>query len=1047
MHQDEGSPADERKIVSVLFADLVGSTALGDEEDPERTRRLLDRFYDLTTDVIDAAGGTIEKFVGDAVMAVFGSPVAQEDHAERALHAALGIRDRLAVDLGTTIEVRIGVNSGEAFVASPRAGSSFVSGDTVNVAARLEQGAAPSQILVGERTFDAVGGAFELGPATPMEAKGKRGPVVARELIRAVEHRRPRGIASRGPGGPGPRDSTFVGRVPELDQLQAAWSLVAATGRPHLVTIIGEPGIGKTSIVSQLLGRLDRVTPPVPRHIGRCLAYGRGSTFWPLAEILREYVGLGRMAHADEALGRLRGREILGLTLGLDVAGDLHPLAARERLHDAWVGLIEEMSAAGPLVIVIEDVHWAETPLLDLLAELVREAHAPLMLVVTARPEFADERSGWSGRNESTTVWLEPLSSMEAGSMVDRLLGAPWPPALEGLVIDRADGNPFFVEELLSSLLDRDLLVELDGAWRLDEAAAAAMPDSVRAVIAARVDLLGPTEKAALQAASVAGRTFSSAAVIDLLDGREPDFGLLEDRRFVRRSGIGPAGEREYAFKHALIRDVAYASVPRRQRAHLHAAVAERLERISESGDQFAFLLAHHFFEAVRPEYADLAWSAEPQRLAALTERAVEWLRRAGELAAARFAIDDGLALLDQALGLDPPPATAALIWRTIGRVHAIRYGGVEAVTAYRTAVEKTDDPALQAEIYAELSLEVVQRYAMFNPMLPRDLVEDWVERSLALAGPDTPARARALVARALWSPQSEQAAQEAVEIAERAGDVDLLSHAYNSEAYAAFVVRRYDESRAWAERRLALADRISDPDHRVDIVSAVIPGLLGLGRFDEARRYADLHDEAASRLSTHHQVHAVAMKLELEELAGEWEVMRGLGPRTRHVVEANVDTPCVRNARSLLACAVAEAFGGNDGPSQEFEARARELEMAGYRGTFAPLRIRLALARGDLSELDELVAAATPPPPAKNWWALNTESARLDALAALGDRAAVEAEAPTFLVPGTYLEPFALRALGLVRGDTELLGGAIARFEALGLGWFAADTKRLLAA
>ena len=1037
MDHPDGPPTDERKIVSILFADLVGSTALGDQEDPERTRRLLDRFYDLTTDEIESAGGTVEKFAGDAVMAVFGSPIAQEDHAERALNAAIGIRDRLAADLGTAISVRIGVNSGEAFVATPRVGSSFVSGDAVNVAARLEQGAAPGQILAGERTANLVGKAFELGPPTPIEAKGKRDPVVAHELHRAVERRRPRGLSSSGP-----RDSTFVGRDPELAQLDAAWSRVVATGRPNVVTIVGEPGIGKTSIVSHLLRRLDEETPRPARYIGRCLAYGRGSTYWPLAEILREHLGIGRTAGADEALGHLHGREILGLTLGLDVAGDLHPLAARERLHDAWVALVEEM-AAEPLVVVVEDVHWAETPLLDLLDELGREVQAPLMLVVTARPEFADGRAGWSGRSDSTTVWLEPLSSTEAGSMVDRLLGRAWPPALERIVVERAEGNPFFVEELLSSLMDRAVLVGSHGAWRLDEEAAAAMPDSVRGVIAARLDLLGPTEKAALQAASVAGRTFSSAAVIDLLDGRVPDFGVLEDRQFVRRSAPGPAGEREYAFKHALTRDVAYASMPRRHRARLHAAVADRLERIGESGDQFAFLLAHHYFEAVRPEHADLAWSDEPDRLEVLVGRAIEWLRRAGELAAARFAIDDGLALLRQALSLDPPPPTAALIWRTIGRIHAIRYAGVEAVAAYQTAVELSDDPAVQADIYAELALEVVQRYAMFNPMLPRGLVEDWVDRSLALAGVDAPARAKALVARALWSPQSEDAAKEAVEIAERVGDVDLLSHAYNSRAYAAFVVRRYEESRGWAERRLALSDRISDPDHRVDIVSGAIPGLLGLGRFDEARGYAELHDQAASRLSTHHQVHAVAMKLEIEELTGDWARMRQLAVRTREVVESNVDTPCVRNARSLLSCAVAEAFGGNTESSRELEERAAELEMAGYRGTFAPLRIRLALARGDLDQLGELVAAATPPPPAKNWWALTTESARLDAMAALGDRAAVEEEAPAYLVPGTYLEPFALHSLGLVRDDPGLIEGAVRGFEAMGLRWFADEARR----
>jgi class 3 adenylate cyclase/tetratricopeptide (TPR) repeat protein len=1027
----------ERKIITVLFVDLVGSTELGDEEDPERTRRFLERFYGLTTSEIELAGGTIEKFVGDAVMAVFGTPVAQEDHAKRAVHAALGIRERLSADPRAVIAARIGINSGEVFVGAMRAGSGFASGDPVNIAARLEQGALPGQIIIGSRTAALVRGAFELGPALSLEAKGKRAPLIAHEVLGAM--------AAIEPGAVGPLGSSFVGRSAEVTKLEAVWQRVVARSEPQLLTVIGEPGIGKTSLVQHLLTWLSDQSPAPLRRSGRCLAYGKGSTYWPLAEVLREHLAIPRTATRNEVLARLHGREILGLTLGLDVAADLHPARRRELLHDAWVSLLWETASQQPTVLLIEDLHWAEQPLLDLLGELAREVRGPLMLLTTARPEFADAQPGWGGRLPFSAVWLEPLSSTDAGSMVSQLLGGEPPTGLATVVVDRAEGNPFFVEELLASLIDRGVLYPSDGQWKLTESDNLTMPDSIRAVIAARIDLLGPPEKAGLQAASIAGRTFATAAVVDLLAGGEPNFGYLEDRGFIRRHSHPSAGEREYLFKHALTREVAYASLPKGQRARLHAAFAERLQRIGESGDQSAFVLAHHYYEAVRPDLADLAWSDEPDRLAGLQQQAIQWLHRAGELTTGQFNIDDGLALLDRALTLDPSPETQALIWRAVGRAHALRYAGVDAVRAYETALQLTSDPVLQADIDAELALEVVQRYGMLNPMPDRALVDGWIDRALEVASPDTAARAKALAARALWSPRSAGVATEAVKIAEKLGDPELLSHAYNGLATVAFTQRRYDKARKWAEQRMALLDRISDPDHRVDIFSAVIPGLLGVGRFEEARRYAELHDEAASRLSTHHQVHAVAMKLELEELTGRWDLMRDLEARARTVVEANVATPCVRNARSLLACAVAEAVSGNDSRSRELEARAAAFEMSGYQGTLAPLRIRLSLARHDLAALAEQIEQAVPPPPAKNWWALNTESARLDAFVALRDRAAVESEAPAFVVPRTYLEPFALRALGIVRENEELVERALERFEAMGLRWQADQTRVIL--
>ena len=873
------------------------------------------------------------------------------------------------------------------------------------------------------------------GSRRELESGGHGERLLARPLKEAVGRERPLGLARLG--------RTFVGREPELELLRTTYRRVLERGEPHIVTILGDAGVGKTSLTGELASWLEGQLPRPAQHRGRCLSYGRGDTYGPLAAVLRAHAGLSDTSSAEEVLDRLSGKTILALTFGIDVGGDLHPLAAREQLHAAWVRLFEEIAADGPAAIVIEDLHWADEPLLDLLEVVAREARAPFLLVTTARPEFADTRRSWTSLSRnSSALSLEPLTPHDAGSMVRRLLVGEPPLGLGTLVEDRAEGNPFFVEELLASLLDGKLLYRREGEWQLDMTRAGSIPDSVRGVISARFDLLDPREQAALEAASVVGGSFTEADVRQLVTD-DADFTLLENRGFVRRQPLVLREERAYVFKHALTREVVYAGLAKPLRARLHAAVAEKLEQAAETPDEVASLLAHHYGEAVGLGDVDLIWPHEPTRANRLRSKAVRWLSRAGVLAIRRFAIDDGLALLHRALAFEPTPAVQGQIWRAIGRAHAVRYAGDQAIEAYERAAELVPGRDQRGEIYAELAFEMVQRYAMLNPLPPREVVDAWIERALASAPAATHARASALVARALWFADSEVAADEAVSISEELEDVELRSHAYNAKAVSAFVARRYDDSVAWATRRLALADSISDPDHLVDIDSMVIPGLLGRARFEEARRHAQLHDEAASRLSPHHQVHAVAMKLELEELTGRWDLMTALAERARATVEANVDTPCVRNSRSLLACAVASAHLGDVAATSLFEQRAAEIAMAGYDAVFAPLRIRLAIARGDLGVLERLVGQALSPPPAKNWWTLCTEAARLDALAALGDTEAIDAEAPPFAVPGTYLEPFALRALGVVHNEEALLDHARDSFTALGLDWFASQTLR----
>src|SRR5690349_2467904 len=324
----------ERKLATILFADLVGSTALGGELDPEHARDLLERFYDAMEAEIALGGGTVEKFIGDAVVAVFGAPAAQEDHAERALQTALWMLERLRELFGERLALRIGVNTGDVVVGRPREGSSFATGDAVNVAARLEQAAAPGHVLVGERTAALVGDAFEFGEARTVEAKGKEGGVAARELRRMVAPRRPR-------GGHG-LANTFVGRASELERLLE----LTTTDEPRFALVVGEPGVGKTALVRELR---DRLPAGSTFRLGRCLSFGRSVTYSPLADVLRQELGL---REEDPALEQIAGNEILGLTLGLDVAGDLEPRAAVLALQDAWVRLVSDIGARGPAGVV-----------------------------------------------------------------------------------------------------------------------------------------------------------------------------------------------------------------------------------------------------------------------------------------------------------------------------------------------------------------------------------------------------------------------------------------------------------------------------------------------------------------------------------------------------------------------------------------------------------------------------------------------------------------------------------------------------------------------
>jgi class 3 adenylate cyclase/tetratricopeptide (TPR) repeat protein len=1035
---EERPATEERKLATVLFADLVGSTELG-EQDPERTRALLDRFYDAMAAEIEASGGTVEKFIGDAVMAAFGAPLAHEDHAERALHSALSMQRRLDELFGGELALRIGVNTGDVVVGRPREGSSFVTGDAVNVAQRLEAAAAPGEILVGERTVAAARGAFEFGDQTSIEAKGKTAAVDARRLVRALSLMRPRGV--------GGLRSAFVGRESELGLLQATYRRAVDQGEPHLVTIMGDAGVGKTRLVRELWEWLAMQSPEPVRRTGRCLSYGQGITYWALGEILKEHLGILESDPPETVRKRLESREILGLALGLDIGGDLHPLAARDRLHEAWVDFLEELAAEAPAIVLIEDLHWAEDELLDLLERVLRDVRGPLFLLGTARPELLDRRPAWGGgRRNTSLLWLEPLSEGEAGRMLDEVLAADLAPEFREMIVERAEGNPFFVEELLASLLDRGILARRDGGWHAAELPEDfEVPDSVQAVIASRIDLLDTREKTGLQAAAVIGRVFWPAPVRELVD-EEPDWNLLEDKDFIRRrSGSSMEGEQEYAIKHALTREVVYASVPKAKRARLHAAAAAWLEGRGDEQDGVASLLAHHYAEAVRPEDADLAWAQEDEQYSRLQEKAVRWLLRAAELATRRYEIDEALALLDQALPLESDDEARGEIWHQIGRANALKFDGEAFSAAMEKAIELSRDRERIADLYSDLAVETAGRAGMWQRRPSDELVEGWIGQALELAEPDSEARAKALLAKTFWGTEDEAAAAvEASALADRLHDPELRVLAWMGRSGVAFRRRDYDEALTWAQRSFELIGDVPDPELRADVYSQALLPSLAWGRFRETRRLAAAHDEISSKLTPHHRVHGIAVLLEVEEAIGAWERITKLEPRAKADVEANLATPCIRNARSLLLCALARLDAGDDDGARELERRADEIRLEGYGLTLDAPKARLALLRGDLETVERLVAGALPSMHFVYFAGLSTV---LDGLAALRLRDRVEEEAMPLLKPGTYLEPFALRALGIVREDEELVRQALARFDEMHLDWHAKQTRAIQAA
>jgi class 3 adenylate cyclase/tetratricopeptide (TPR) repeat protein len=656
--------ARERKVVSVLFCDLVGFTAASESADPEEVQARVEPYHRRVRDRIEAYGGTVEKFIGDAVMAVFGAPVAHEDDAERAVRAGLAILDVLeelnTADPGSSLSVRVGVNTGEALVAldaRPDAGEGMVTGDVVNTAARIQSQAPIDGVAVGAGTYSATERIFDYEQLEPIAAKGKSEPV---PVWRAIEPR-----ARFGSDVIRSMTTPLVGRELDLSLLRSTFDKAAAERAVQLVTVVGAPGLGKSRLVAELMGYVDGLHEIVRWRQGRCLPYGEGITFWALGEIVKAHAGVLESDSPEDATAKLEGvvpegedapwlRARLLPLLGVDPG----IAATRDESFAAWRRFLESMAEDGPAVLVFEDVHWADEALLAFLEHLADWATGvPLLLLCTARPELFERHPTWgSGLRNATTVSLAPLSDAETARLVSALLEQALLPAeTQQILLERAGGNPLYAEEFVRMLRDRDVL-DPQGRLRLDREVA--FPESLHALIAARLDTLAADRKGMLQDAAVIGKVFWSGAVQAMGD-RPPEEVERALHELARKELVRPfrrssmEGEQELAFWHALVRDVAYGQVPRAERAAKHVRAMEWLERkAGERVEDLAEVLAHHTGEAIALARA----AGEQETVARLVPAAQRYALLAGEKAMG-LDVTKALQHLSRALELTPDEA------------------------------------------------------------------------------------------------------------------------------------------------------------------------------------------------------------------------------------------------------------------------------------------------------------------------------------------------------------------------------------------------------
>jgi class 3 adenylate cyclase/tetratricopeptide (TPR) repeat protein len=967
----EATPArEERKVVTVIFCDLVGSTARAEGADPEDVRALLSAYHERVRAELERFGGTVEKFIGDAVMALFGAPTAHEDDPERAVRAALAIRD-WAQEEGD-LQVRIGVTTGEALVslgARLSEGEGMASGDVVNTAARLQSAAPENGILVDETSYRATSHVIGYEERGAVDAKGKAEPV---PVWAALEAQARLGVdvlrAAR---------TALVGRAGELDTLKDALARVRGERQPQLVTLLGVPGIGKSRLVYELLQVVEADPDFIHWRQGRCLPYGDGVSFWALGEVVKAHAGILETDSAEQAAEKLRGavkelipeesdarwieshlRSFAGLEVEPELSGD-----RRHEAFAAWRRFLEALAERSPFVLVLEDLHWADEGLLDFVDHLVEWSEGvPLLVVATARPELLARRPGWGGgKANATSISLAPLSDDEVATLLSALLETPVVAAeTQQALLVRAGGNPLYAEQFARMLQERGANGELP------------MPETVQGIIAARLDVLAEEEKELLQDAAVVGKIFWAGALAAIagaapsaVEERLHALGRRELVRRERRSSV--AGESEYAFQHVLVRDVAYGQIPRARRADKHLAAAAWIESLApDRSEDRAEMLAHHYLSAL--EYARV--TARPAE--EIAERARVALRDAGERAFALNAFVAAKRFYDSALELWPPvdPDGPGVLFR---RAQAAFYVGREEAVQQ---LEEAREALLAAGDFdgaAEADAFLVEAWGLRGQ---RDRAFEYLDhgRALVAEAPVSIGKVRLVSQLArylLVSGERDEAVgvgQEALEMAEALGLVELQAQNLISIGTARALGASYAEGVREIERGIELALAANAPD-------AIVRGYTNLAaivaREGDLRRTRELQHEVIRQeqrfgLRDRFQL---ANEIGGEFRAGNWD--RCVALADEFIAECEAGEPhsqesSVRGWRAAMRFARGDVDGALEDARRGL-ASAREVKTPQILLPALARSIRLSAEAGAVDEAqalaDELLAAPCTEP------------------------------------------------------------------------------------
>ena len=877
---------EERRLVTVLFADLVGFTARAEALDPEDVRALLAPYHARVRAEIERFGGTVEKFIGDAVMALFGAPVAREDDGERAVRAALAVRDAVARAGDDTAEaalqVRIGVATGEALVvldARPQDGEGMAAGDIVNTAARLQSGAPVNGILVGEGTYRATRHAIAYREHHPVAAKGKTKPVRAWEALAPTAET----IVAL------PEDApvAFVGRRAELAGLLAALGEARGARRPMLVTLVGAAGLGKSRLLYELFVRVDE---QVEWLRGRSPAYGDGVAFWALGEMAKAGAGILETDTAEEAEAKLHGT--LGSLLGPTEAGwverHLRPLVGlgedaevrgdnRGEVFAAWRRYFEAAAGRKPLLLAFEDLHWADEGLLDFIELLVASARdVPLLVVATTRPELLERRPAFGADGgRARRLDLAPLTGEETAELLTALFQqAEIPAGVADALVSRSEGNPLYAGEYARMLFDRGYLRRADGAWRLARRDELPLPESVQSVISARLDALSVEEKSLVQDAAVIGKVFWLGGLV-AVSGRERARAeallvRLEHKELVRRERRTVlAGETQYSFGHVLVRDVAYGQIARARRAETHRLAAEWLEGLAAGrAENLAEMLAHHYVSALR--YAQAA----RQHTAGLSDRARLVLRDAGDRASGLGAFGPAARFYAAALELwpDEDPGRPELLFRSGQALYHAEQGGEPELAAARDGLVERGNRALAAE--AEVMI-----YGLLSGRGQRGEALAHLRRAGDLVAAEGASRSKAYVLTHssryfMLAAEEEQAirvGRQALAMAEELGLDELRAHALTNIGLARVTSGDHDGV-ADMERAIAIATAINSPES-VRASKVLGATLLLLGELSRTARLFASGREAADRFGDAYNIRWLAGAEVLELYwAGQWD-------------------------------------------------------------------------------------------------------------------------------------------------------------------------------